>query len=123
MPGEITKPALAELVEQGATAEGDDTSSVAAAVMLAVDLAAEEMDFSKAHIVALHFADDGSVNVYSVPEAKVEAVKAALAVDGIESGTIAAEDLKRAFDEAEEVEDSERESIPPPAMPSKGVAA
>ena len=40
MAAELTKPALAELAEQGATADGDDTSSVAAAAMLAVDLAA-----------------------------------------------------------------------------------
>lgn len=120
MAGEITKPALAELVEQGASAEGNDTSSVAAAVMLAVDLAAEEIDFSAHRIVAVCFEDDGSVEVYGVPDAAAAAVKAALAVDDIDSGTIAAADLERAFAEATESEVAEHEgkapSMPPPAM-------
>lgn len=121
MAGEITKPALAELAEQGATAEGDDTSSVAAAAMLAVDLAAEAIDFSKTRVLALCFEDDGSVQVYSASDDVADAVKTALAADGIESGTVAAEDLKRAFDEAEEVEAEEHEakgakSVPPPPM-------
>lgn len=120
MVGELTKPALAELVEQGASAEGSDTSSVAAAVMLAVDLAAEEIDFSAHRIVAVCFEDNGDVQVYGVPDAKAAAVKAALAVEGIDAGTIAAEDLQRAFDEAAESDVAEHEakapSVPPPAM-------
>lgn len=113
--GDMTKPALAELKEQGATAEGDDASSVAAAAMLAVDLAAEEINFSKCRILAVCFEDDGSIEVYSVPDEGAEKVKAALQGDGIESGTIAAADIERAFDEAMEVEEGERPSVPPPA--------
>ena len=119
MAGEMTKPALAELAEQGATAEGDDTSSVAAAAMLAVDLAAEEIDFSSCRILVTCFEDNGDVEVYSVPDAAAEAVKAALKADGVLSGTIAAEDMERAFAEAVEVEEGEHEekraSVPPPA--------
>ena len=112
---EMTKPALAELAEQGATAEGDDASSVAAAAMLAVDLAAEEIDFAKCRVLAVCFEDDGSIEVYSVPDESAEKVKAALQGDGIESGTIAAADIERAFSEAMEVEEHERPSVPPPA--------
>lgn len=108
----MTKPALAELKEQGATAEGDDASSVAAAAMLAVDLAAEEIDFAKCRVLAVCFEDDGSIEVYSVPDEGAEKVKAALQGDGIESGTIAAADIERAFDEA--MEEGERPSAPPP---------
>jgi hypothetical protein len=117
MPGELTKPALAELEEQGATAEGDDTSSVAAAAMLAVDLAAESIDFSKTRILAVCFEENGDVAVYSVPDAAAEAVKTALKAKGIEEGMLAAADMERAFDEAIEVEEGEhekRESVPPP---------
>lgn len=117
----MTKPALAELAEQGATAEGDDASSVAAAAMLAVDLAAEEIDFAKCRVLAVCFEDDGSIEVYSVPDAAAEKVKGALSGDGIESGTIAAADIERAFSEAMEVEETEHESkrpsVPPPAAP------
>lgn len=116
---EMTKPALAELAEQGATAEGDDASSVAAAAMLAVDLAAEEIDFARCRVLAVCFEDDGSIEVYSVPDESAEKVKAALGAEGIESGTIAKADIERAFDEAMEVEETEHEtkrpSVPPPA--------
>ena len=110
----MTKPALAELKEQGATAEGDDASSVAAAAMLAVDLAAEEIDFAKCRVLVVCFEESGDVEVYSVPDESAEAVKATLTGDGIESGTIAKVDLERAFDEAVEGEGEERESVPPP---------
>jgi len=116
---EMSKPALAELAEQGATAEGDDASSVAAAAMLAVDLAAEEIDFAKCRVLVVCFEDGGDVEVYSVPDAAAEKVKGALSGDGIESGTIAAADIERAFAEAMEVEEAEHEekrpSVPPPA--------
>ena len=111
---ETTKPALAELKEQGATAEGDDASSVAAAAMLAVDLAAEEINFAKCRVLVVCFEESGDVEVYSVPDESAEAVKATLTGDGIESGTIAKADLERAFDEAVEGEGEERESVPPP---------
>lgn len=111
---EMTKPALAELKEQGATAEGDDASSVAAAAMLAVDLAAEEIDFAKCRVLVVCFEESGDVEVYSVPDESAEAVKATLTGDGIESGTISKADLERAFDEAVEGEGEERESVPPP---------
>ena len=111
---EMTKPARAELKEQGATAEGDDASSVAAAAMLAVDLAAEEIDFAKCRVLVVCFEESGDVEVYSVPDESAEAVKATLTGDGIESGTIAKADLERAFDEAVEGEGEERESVPPP---------
>ena len=121
---EMTKPALAELAEQGATAEGDDASSVAAAAMLAVDLAAEEIDFSKCRVLAVCFEDDGSIEVYSVPDEAAQKVKAALQDDNIDAGTIAAADIERAFSEAAEVEEAEhaakRPSVPPPA-PAPGV--
>lgn len=109
----MTKPALAELKEQGATAEGDDASSVAAAAMLAVDLAAEEIDFAQTRILVVCFEESGDVEVYSVPDESAEKVKASLSGAGIESGTISKADLERAFDEA--VEGDERASVPPPA--------
>jgi len=113
---DMSKPALAELKEQGATAEGDDASSVAAAAMLAVDLAAEEIDFAKCRVLVVCFEESGDVEVYSVPDESAEAVKATLTGDGIESGTISKADLERAFDEAVEGEGEgeERESVPPP---------
>jgi uncharacterized protein YciU (UPF0263 family) len=116
--GEMTKPALAELAEQGATAEGDDASSVAAAAMLAVDLAAEEIDFAKCRVLAVCFEDDGSIEVYSVPDEAAEKVKAAMTGDGIESGTIAAADIERAFSEAMEVEEGEHEAKRPSVPPA-----
>lgn len=114
--GDLTRPALAELTEQGATAEGDDASSVAAAAMLAVDLAAEEMDFAQTRILVVCFEESGDVEIYSVADAAAAKVKAALVGDGITSGTVAAEDIARAFDEAEAVEHVERPSTPPPPM-------
>lgn len=115
--GDMTKPALAELTEQGATADGDDASSVAAAAMLAIDLAAEEIDLTKMIGVFLCFESSGDVEVYSVTtDAAAAKVKAALVGDGIESGTVSADDIARAFDEAEAVEHTERPSTPPPAM-------
>lgn len=117
MPGELTKPALAELAEQGATADGDDTSSVAAAAMLAVDLAAEVIDFSKTRILAVCFEENGDVAVYSVPDEAAEAVKTALKGDGIEEGMLAAADMERAFSEADEAEESKHEAMRPSTVP------
>ena len=88
----------------------------------AVDLAAEEIDFSSCRILVTCFENNGDVEVYSVPDSAAEAVKAALKGDGILSGTVAAEDMERAFSEAVEVEEGEHEekraSVPPPAMPA-----
>lgn len=115
MSGELTKPALAELKEQGATADGDDAGSVAAAAMLAVDLAAEEIDFSKARILAICFEENGDVCIYSVSDKASGGVRAALKAEGIEEGLLAAADMEKAFGAAVESEDEERLSVPPPA--------
>ncbi len=120
MEGEATRPALAELVEQGATAEGDDRNSVAAAAMLAIDLAGDALPIDKARCVALCFDDDGDVQVHVVEDGAAERVRAALQGDGVTAATVAAADVAKAFAEAAEVEgelhDQNRASMPPAPM-------
>lgn len=119
MEGEATKPALAELKEQGATPDGDDKNSVAAAAMLAVDLASGEVDFSHTRILALCFRDNGDISVYSVSDEEAEKVEKAL--EASEAGTVAAADIEKAFSlavEPEAMEEAEHklEAEPKPEM-------
>lgn len=115
-------PALAEMVEAGATAAGDDKNSVAAAAMLAIDLAVEGgVKIESARMVVIDFAENGDVSVYAVTDAASAKVREALSGDGIESGTVAAADMEKAFDDAAEIEgregesdEDERPSVPPP---------
>lgn len=99
-------PALAEMVEAGATVEGDDRNSVLAAIIAAVDLAgeAEELPFAAAREVRLRFDDNGDVMVTVVDDGGAET-----------AATVAASDLQRFFSEAEGAEETERPSMPPPA--------
>lgn len=118
-------PAAAELVEQGATPEGDDKNSVIAAAGIAIDLAAESeggVDVSVARIVVVEFLDDGDVIVHSVEESAAARVREALKGDGVKAATVAAADIEEVFAEARKIEsgededeDDERESVPPPA--------
>lgn len=116
-------PAVAELVEQGATPEGDDKNSVIAAAGIAIDLAAESeggVDVSKARIVAVEFLDDGDVIVHAVEDSAAAKVRECLAGDGIKAVTVAAADIEGVFAEAKAIEANmggegeERESVPPP---------
>lgn len=101
-------PALAEMVEAGATAAGDDKNSVAAAAMLAIDLAVEGgVEIESARMVVIDFDESGDVSVYSVPDGASAKVRESLSGDGIVSGTVSADDVKRAFDEAARVEGEE----------------
>jgi hypothetical protein len=116
-------PAAAELVEQGATPDGDDKNSVIAAAGIAIDLAAESeggLDVSVARIVVVEFLDDGDVIVHAVEESAAERVRECLKGDGVKAVTVAAKDIEQAFADAVEIEASmskgeERESVPPPA--------
>jgi hypothetical protein len=119
-------PAAAELVEQGATPDGDDKNSVIAAAGIAIDLAAESeggLDVSAvsaARIIVTEFADDGDVIVYSVEESAADKVRECLKGDGVKAVTVAAKDIEEVFSEARKIESGEdegedRESVPPPA--------
>jgi len=115
-------PAAAELVEQGATPEGDDKNSVIAAAGIAIDLATESeggVDVSVARIVVVEFLDDGDVIVHAVEESAAERVREALKGDGVKAATVAAADIEEVFAEARKIESGEdegeeRESVPPP---------
>jgi hypothetical protein len=119
-------PAAAELVEQGATPEGDDKNSINAAAGIAIDLAAESedgLDVSVARILVVEFADDGDVIVTAVEDSAAERVRECLKGDGIKAVTVAASDIEDAFAEARKIEaelsrddeGDERPSVPPPA--------
>ena len=106
-------PAAAELVEQGATPDGDDKNSVIAAAGIAIDVSA-------ARIIVTEFADDGDVIVYSVEESAADKVRECLKGDGVKAVTVAAKDIEEVFSEARKIESGEdegeeRESVPPPA--------
>lgn len=118
-------PAAAELVEQGATPEGDDKNSINAAAGIAIDLAAESedgLDVSVARILVVEFADDGDVIVTTVEDSAAERVRECLKGDGIKAVTVAAKDIEEVFAEARKIEmgegddeGDERPSVPPPA--------
>lgn len=119
-------PAAAELVEQGATPEGDDKNSVIAAAGIAIDLAAESeggVDVSVARIVVVEFLDDGDVIVHAVEDSAAARVRECLKGDGVKAATVAASDIEEVFSEARKIESGmsdedegeERESAPPPA--------
>ena len=79
-------PAAAELVEQGATPEGDDKNSVIAAAGIALDLAAESeggLDVSTARIMVVEFDDGGDVLVHAVAEGAAARVRECLAGEGV----------------------------------------
>lgn len=117
-------PAAAELVEQGATPEGDDKNSVNAAAGIAIDLAAESpdgVDVSVARILVVEFVDDGDVIVTTVEDSAASRVRDVLTGDGVKSVTVAEKDIAGVFDAAHKVESGEdsegdeRPSVPPPA--------
>lgn len=118
-------PAAAELVEQGATPEGDDKNSINAAAGIAIDLAAESedgLDVSVARILVVEFADDGDVIVTAVEDSAAERVRECLKGDGVKAVTVAAKDIEEVFAEARKIEmgegddeGDERPSVPPPA--------
>lgn len=121
-------PAAAELVEQGATPDGDDKNSVIAAAGIAIDLAAESeggLDVSAARIIVVEFDDDGDVIVHAVEESAAAKVRECLKGDGVKAVTVAASDIEEAFADARAIEASmsgedegeDRESVPPP-MPA-----
>lgn len=120
-------PAAAELVEQGATPDGDDKNSVIAAAGIAIDLAAESeggLDVSAARIIVVEFDDSGDVIVHAVEESAAAKVRECLAGDGVKAVTVAAADIEEVFSEARKIESGEgedegdeRESVPPP-MPA-----
>ena len=119
-------PAVAELVEQGASPEGDDKNSVLAAASIALDLAAESeggLDVSTARIVVVEFLDGGDVIAHAVEESAAERVRECLKGDGVKAVTVAASDIEEVFAEARKIESGmsdegeERESVPPP-MPA-----
>lgn len=115
-------PALAEMVEAGASAEGDDKNSVAAAAMLAVDLATEAgMKVELARMLVIDFAENGDIVLHAVHDESAKALRDVVAkmdAKGLESGTVAAADIEKAFEDAseeeEEEEEGERPSVPPP---------
>ena len=116
-------PAVAELVEQGATAKGDDTNSVIAAASIAIDLAAESddgLDVSTARMVVIEFIDDGDVIVCAVQDTAADAVRATLKGEGVESVSVAAADIEDVFAEARRIEEGEDEGDEEPE-PSKPV--
>jgi hypothetical protein len=105
-------PAVAELVEQGATVEGDDKASVIAAASIALDLAAESdegLDVSVARMVAVEFLEDGDVIVHAVTDEGSDAVRAALKGADVQSVTVAAADIEEVFAEARKIEAGEDE--------------
>ncbi len=117
-------PAAAELVEQGATPEGDDKNSINAAAGIAIDLAAESedgLDVSGARILVVEFADDGDVIVTTVDDSAAAKVRECLKGDGIKAVAVAAKDIEEVFAEARKIEmgeddeGDERPSVPPPA--------
>lgn len=118
-------PAVAELVEQGASPSGDDKNSVIAAASIALDLAAESeggLDVSTARIVVVEFLDGGDVIAHAVEESAAERVRECLKGDGVKAVTVAASDIEEVFAEARKIESGEdegeeRESVPPP-MPA-----
>lgn len=118
-------PAAAELVEQGATPDGDDKNSVIAAAGIAIDLAAESeggLDVSAARIIVVEFDDDGDVIVHAVEESAAAKVRECLKGDGVKAVAVATSDIEEVFAEARkiesgEVDGEERESVPPP-MPA-----
>jgi len=115
-------PAVAELVEQGATSAGDDKNSVIAAAAIAIDLAVESeggIDVSGARFVVVEFDDSGDVIVHAVDESAAEKVRECLKGDGVKAAAVAAKDIEETFAEARKIENgederAERESLPPP---------
>lgn len=124
-------PALAEMVEQGATAEGDDKNSVASAAMLVIDLATEGgLPIEKARCVVLDFDDNGDVSVSVVEDSAAPRVRECLTGDGVTSGTVSAADIEKAFEDAAEIEGrmggedgEDRPSTPPPPPPPPAAPA
>ena len=118
-------PAVAELVEQGATPSGDDKNSINAAAGIAIDLAAESedgLDVSVARILVVEFVDDGDVIVTTVDDSAAAKVRECLKGDGIKAVAVAAKDIEEVFAEARKIEMGEgddegddRPSVPPPA--------
>lgn len=114
-------PAVAELVEQGATPSGDDKNSVIAAASIAMDLAAESdggVDVSAARMIVVEFTDDGDMIVHAVDDSAAEKARECLKGDGVKAVSVAAKDIEEVFAEARKIEagiGEERESVPPPA--------
>ncbi len=118
-------PAAAELVEQGATPDGDDKNSVIAAAGIAIDLAVESeggLDVSAARIMVIEFDDNGDVIVHAVEESAAAKVRECLKGDGVKAVTVAASDIEEVFAEAKKIESGmsddegeDRESVPPAA--------
>jgi hypothetical protein len=101
--------AIAAMVEEGASVEGDTLSSVELAAVAALDLAAEELGeaLGNARVVALRFEDDGSVRVSALTDEQATAAEAMLAAEGVASKTVAMADLKGAIEGASEDEGDE----------------
>lgn len=88
-------PAVAELVEAGATVEGDDIPSIMAATLAALDIALEQgaVAVGEARILALRFEDDGSVIVSALSDEAAAAIAPNLEGEGITSAKVEAEKI------------------------------
>lgn len=99
-------PAVAEMVEAGASVGGGDRASVIAATVAALEIAgeAEGLPFDVAREVRLRFDEGGDVTVTLVDDAGTES-----------AATVAANDLAAFFAAANDDTEGERPSLPPAA--------
>ena len=106
---ETAEAAVQDRVSEGATAEGDDVDSVVAALIAAVDTAADQsLPLASARAVIVVFADDGSVAVHALDDAAASGIK--LGDGGV---TISADTIRGYLAATDSAEDEPRDSMPP----------
>ena len=98
--------AVAALVEEGATVEGDDVASVLLAAVAALDMAADKgLPLGSARILALRFGDDGEISAHALDDAQAKAALPTLTAEGVKSEAFSMDDIKKFIDAAEKDDD------------------
>ena len=98
--------AVAALVEEGATVEGDDVASVLLAAVAALDMAADKgLPLGSARILALRFGDDGEISAHALDDAQAKAALPMLTAEGVKSEAFSMDDIKKFIDAAEKDDD------------------
>lgn len=98
--------AVAALVEEGATVEGDDVASVLLAAVAALDMAADKgLPLGSARILALRFGDDGEISAHALDDAQAKAALPMLTAEGVKSEAFSMDDIKKFIDAAQKDDD------------------
>jgi len=99
--------AVTALVDEGATAEGDDTASVLLAAVAGLDMASDKgLPLGTARVLALRFGDDGEVSVHALDDTQAAAALPALTAEGVKVEKFTMADVQ-AFIEAAQAEDGD----------------